>query len=249
MKNLLLFLVVLAFLSCRKKEKEAFPGLNGTWVGIGSTYSSGSITPPDAFYPIRVRVIDANSIAVFSDTLPYDAAISNDDSAVFNVVSTYYPALNYTMLVYNKRSQYVVYSSSAGSSSGHGSTHLSSAGYHSNPLLKGFIQKLSGNRTLSGIFHEVSFYPAKDTTYDTTLQVNFTVVNDSTIAFDKSITEPGGDTLHYKRTGNAATNVVFEVFHIESRSITTLEYDAITNAVSLREWARDFPRVVDVELK
>lgn len=248
MKKLLPVLVVLCFCACRKKEKEAFPGLTGTWIGIGNSYSSGSITPPDAFYPIKVRVIDANSVLVRGDTLPLAAGMSNEDSTVFQKVSDYYPNLNYTRFVYHKRSSYVEYSSSAGSSSGHGSEYLSSAGYHPNPFVKDIVTKLAGTRALSGTIHEESYYPVSDITYDTSMQVTFSMVNDSTIAYDRSILVPGGDTLHYKLTGNPANTVTFEVFHLDGNTITTLVYNTVTGATVLHEWGRDFPRVFNVEL-
>lgn len=248
MKKLFPVLVVLCFCSCRKKEKEVFPGLTGTWIGIGNSYSSGSITPPDAFYSIKVQVINENNVLVFGDTLPLATDLSNDDIAVFNEVSDYNPGLNYRKLVYHKRNRYVEYSSSAGSSSGHGSSYLSSAGYHPNPSVKDIVKKLAGIKVLSGTVHEKFYYPVRDTTYDTSIQVTFSMVNDSTVAFNRSVSVPGGDTLHYKLTGTPANTVTFEVFHLGANSITTLVYNIATGAVVFREWKSDFPRVFDVEL-
>ncbi|MBX2905838.1 MAG: hypothetical protein KF744_07365 [Taibaiella sp.] len=249
MRNLRLVLVVLAFFSCHKKEKEAFPGLTGTWMGIGHTQASGSITPPDAFWPVAVHVIDNNTIAVFRDTLPYNSGISNDDSAVFKIVSNYNPALNFTSLVYNKRRREVLYISSGGSSSGSGSTYLSSAKYHPNPFVKNILKKLSGTRAFSGTIHDLTFWPRRDTTYETSVDVTFTIVNDSVLAFNRSILIPGGDTLHYKATDNSANTVTFETFHLSDDDITTVMYNTTTDAVTIKEWRGRFPGRVDVDLK
>lgn len=253
MKNLLVFLGLLCLFSCRKteaeKKKEALAGLNGTWIGIGHSFSSGSIPAPDAFYPIRVHVIDANVISVFGDTLPLATDQSNDDSAVFKYVPDSYPVRESATLVYHKRTHVVSYSRWAGSYYGHGSFYLSSADYRSNPLLKDIVRKLSGTRIFSGTVHNVSYGPPSDTTYETSIQVTFTIVNDSTLAFNKSILTPDGDTLHYKTTDNSANTVTFESFHFYDDDITTVTYNAASNAVTLKEWRGNYPYRVDVDLK
>lgn len=231
---IVLFLITL-FLSCHKKESSIqVTKMNGTWIAIGKAYGTGlgvEPLPPDAFIQIEVKVVNEKAIVIFNDTLYYKSF----DTGVLNytIDNSYSMRANWASLLYHIADNSITYQSESTTSFANVGITVSTSYYKPNPLLKDYLPKIVGVKSLSGIVHDYFIMRnPHDSTFTINVNITFTAINDSTLAFDNDVLKLGDNTLHYKATDYTQKKVIFQNFHSFSYSLSTLTYyyeaDSIT---------------------
>lgn len=230
------------FIGCKKKENVyTTPKMNGTWIGIGSSYWTGKPVPPDAFMQFTVKVLNETSLIVDNyDTLQYK---STDSSRIINFYhnsnSGSSTRINEEWLHYDAVRNSMSYHVQRNASLGGMYMSLNSSIYKPNQLVKNYIAEIIGAKVLSGYGYDSTSYPKHDTAYTLTVIMNFAAINDSTITFDQNFLDIDDIALHYKLTDYMMNTITFQNFHVHEYRISTLTYNYVTKHITLEQKERE----------
>ncbi len=249
MHKILLYSVLSAVcLSGCKKHQNTAPtttsytsaGMNGTWLWLGPSASSDYGFPSDAFAQFAVAVLNNKSVLILGDTLQFRSIDTPSGAIIFyRNDGSYSFQINEEWLYYYPANNSMHYTKQESASYGGSYIDVSTSVYQPNSSIKDYVMNIAGTKALSGMGYDtlVTRNP-NDSTYNVNVNMNFGIVNDSTITFDHDILNIGADTLHYKSTDNIAKTVTFQNFHYYSFFTSTLTYNYATGKIVFEQYSR-----------
>jgi hypothetical protein len=220
--------------ACRKgKNPPSYTSskMNGNRLWLGAASSTGNGSSPDAFVQFGVTVVNATSVRVFADTLQFSSIDPSSHAIIFyrNIEPSSY-RYNEARLYYNPADNSMEYFLELNGSYGGEFINVSTSAYKPNSSLKNYVANIAGTKGLSGTGYDTSYFPELDSSYNLNVSINFTIINDSTITFDKNILGIGDSALHYKSTNDAAKTVTFQTLHY-FYPMSTLTYNYGTGKI------------------
>lgn len=240
-QTLLILFTLFAVLACKKKntaKPDTIPKpAPGTYICTGESYTSFETYCRDAFEPVTITYVSDSVIGVGNsvENLIYDTSSSTADEIHFHY-ATY---RSYRGLIYFPKTRHIIFSSSASASMGSASTSLSDSLYKPEPLLHSYANEIEGSHAFTGIYYDSLYPPAP--TYDSTANLNtnitFTVINDSTIQFDKQFVYMGitDSVLHYRSTDPINHEIIWQTYHTLNRT-STIRYNYLTHAINFKQF-------------
>jgi len=255
---LLCFLVVYQIAGCKKEPKSNTQQnntttqndhytskINGSWIGIGTGQDVSTGRSGDVFFQFQLTKLDTSEIiGINRDTLKYRSTDSNTHTVVFTgYLRTVYNAFYSDSIIYNYSNNTIIafFGNIVYFTWNQAGEYLQVTASPStyDPSLKDYISNIAGTKIVSGYAYDtVSIKSPPDSLYSLAGNIELSIVDDSTLKYNKNFTFITDSLLHFKTMDKNSKTIIFQTYHevAPDGGYTTLTYNYMNNTLVFEQW-------------
>lgn len=232
-------LYMLVLFACKKTQQADTHAsqLDKIWIGFGQGHEIHYGRNGNVFFSFKPVILNSMQIIGITDTIRYQVTDNSTHTVIFGGSFSSYKQVDTETLVYNYANNTITddYDFSSGGTGGYYGqrVHLLARENIVDPAAKQYISKIAGIRALSGtVYDTLVVRTPPDSSYSLAANIEFKVVDDLTLTYNRDFLDVGDDTLHYKAFDENAKTIIFETFHYQiGEPYTTITYNYLNDAV------------------